>query len=134
MKAMRGDRQIEDPDIRELPRRYLLTIGVVADALAASGELDRGQLFTRLVAAGARARKLGRERHIAFAAVRRNVEWFTRSRQSPDDGRGRLFPFQERIRVAASHLGPTPRQANGPIDLMGVSTDSQSTQELNGSI
>lgn len=63
MKAMRGDLQIGDPDVRELLVGTCFTIGEVADALAGSGsgEPDRGQLFTRLGAAEAKAQTSGRE-------------------------------------------------------------------------
>ena len=87
MKAkQRGGLRIDDTDIRELLVGTWLTIGVIADALAESGELDRGQLFTRLGAAEAQARKLGRERHIAFAALQWIVESLTQARQPLDDG------------------------------------------------
>lgn len=93
MKPKPGDLQIGDTDIRELLVGTWLTIGIVADALAESGELDRGQLFRRLVAAEARARKLGRERHIAFAAVRWIFESLTEARQTPSDEAGRVIRF-----------------------------------------
>lgn len=93
MKPKPGDLQIGDTDIRELLVGTWLTIGIVADALAESGELDRGQLFRRLVAAEARARKLGRERRIAVAAVRWIFESLTEARQTPSDEAGRIIRF-----------------------------------------
>jgi len=94
MKAkQRGGLRIDDTDIRELLVGTWLTIGVIADALAESGELDRGQLSTRLLTAEARARKLGRERYIAFSAGRWIFDSLTEARQTPSDGAGRVIRF-----------------------------------------
>jgi hypothetical protein len=96
MKAKQSDPQVGDSDIRELLVGTWLAIGIVADALAESGKLDRGQLFTRLVAAEAETQKLGGERYIAFAAVRWIFESLTEAKQTPVHSIGQVIRFPRR--------------------------------------
>jgi hypothetical protein len=97
--------EVTEPEIRELLVGTWLAIGLVADALAEARELDREELFTRLVDAEADARQSGRQRYMAFAAVRWIFESLGEARQASMEANGPTRRRRSRPRSVAHANG-----------------------------
>ena len=94
MAVNKGELREYDSEIRELLVGTWVTIGIVADSLAETGDLDRDSMFALLVRAEADGRERDR-RYVAIGAVRRILE-------SLDAVRQETVPLNRRTRCRSS--------------------------------